>query len=151
MSDVTEPTSVKKKTYRDHVNEAVALEGAAKWSEAAAAWDLARKASKTAKDRATAAGAAAAAKVRSEATAKGEPPPRKQRHEIAVGTVLEHKTRGVVTGTATCVAPGKFEVAGVVHDSINKAANALAAALGQKSSNLNGWLYFGLEKREQDA
>lgn len=70
------------------------------------------------------------------------------RHGLRVGQVLEHRTRGVVTATCEYLGEGRFRVGAEEHASINKAANAAAASIGQASKNLNGWLYFGLEKRD---
>lgn len=189
-------TVPEKKTYRQYVEEALDAEKNMRWSDAAALWDDARRASKTKAGRAEAAGKAAAAGTRAEA---GRPPtippapppvdgrgdaleeyateakyadptemdraeddlhdgefqsedvpipdPRATRKGLVLGQVLTHERRGKVLAECTYVGYGDWRFDGKSYTSISAAANAAAEKLGMKSRTLNGWLFWGVEKR----
>lgn len=157
---------VKSKTYREWVEVAMSLEKRARWSEAREAWDAARRQSKTAKQRSEAAGKVAEVGVRAEAAAPppavkapprptvtppatappaaGGENPRAARAGLKVGDIVQHRRSG-----RECVYLGdRWSYGGREYTSPSDAANACAADLGMKSRSLNGWYFWGIEKRE---
>jgi hypothetical protein len=119
------------KTQREWVSEAMKHESARRWSEASKAWDEATK---------TPAEHGPAKRGDRRATSSG----------IAPGTVLRHRQWGKVTAECTFVAEGDVRFDGVSYTSLSEAANAAAAAQGKKSKTLNGWVYWGVDRQEQD-
>lgn len=73
---------------------------------------------------------------------------RAKENGLQPGTKLEHKRRGEVLATCTYVGERDFRFRNTKYTSISAAANAAAEALGMKSRTLNGWLFWGVEKRE---
>lgn len=76
-----------------------------------------------------------------------EPASRRHRHAtLEPGTKLEHRQNGRVVATCAVLSDG-FRYRRRVYSSISAAANAAAAHLGQRSRSLNGWVFWGVEKR----
>lgn len=75
------------------------------------------------------------------------PDPRAERRGLVLGQILLHERRGKVLAECTYVGLGDWRYDGKSYTSISAAANAAAEALGMKSRTLNGWLFWGVEKR----
>lgn len=76
---------------------------------------------------------------------------RAKQNGLKDGQVLEHSQRGAVTATCTYHGPRDFRYRNKKYTSISAAANAAAEHLEMKSRSLNGWVFWGVEKREGDV
>lgn len=72
---------------------------------------------------------------------------RAKKNKLRVGTTLVHAVRGFVQAELLYKAPGVWVYAKTDYPSISDAANAHARDMKSKSQSLNGWLYWGVEKR----
>jgi hypothetical protein len=66
--------------------------------------------------------------------------------KLRVGAVLTHRTREGKEVTCTVTKDG-FKFGRQVFTSISAAANAASEKLGQQSRTLNGWVFWGVERR----
>jgi hypothetical protein len=66
--------------------------------------------------------------------------------KLRVGAVLTHRTREGKEVTCTVVKDG-FKFGRQTFTSISAAANAASEKLGQQSRTLNGWVFWGVERR----
>jgi integrase len=113
------------KTHREWVDEALAHEGAARWSEASRAWAEARRAAK--------------------ADTPTSPP------DLAPGAIVQHVSRGEVLAECTYAGPGDWRYHGASYASPTAAANAAAAYMGKKTGRQSGWIFWGIRKRWEGA
>ncbi len=73
---------------------------------------------------------------------------RAKKNGLKVGATVKHTVRGEVQAECVYVAPRQWRYKRNLYTSNSAAANACAADLGSKSASLNGWNYWGIEKRE---
>ncbi len=73
---------------------------------------------------------------------------RVKQNGIKHGDTLRHVYRGLVQAEVLYKADRLWVYDGREFTSISAAANACAADLGSKSRSLNGWVFWGVEKRE---
>jgi hypothetical protein len=66
---------------------------------------------------------------------------------VVVGMELQHVVRGKTVARCTYAAERQFVVDGKVYTSLSLAAKAVAEKLG-KHGSVNGWLFWGIDKRE---
>lgn len=74
---------------------------------------------------------------------------RAKQNGLKVGTTVEHSVRGKVTASCKYEGVRDWRYRGKKFTSISAAANAAAEHLGLKSRELNGWIFWGVEKREE--
>ena len=137
--------SANAKTREEWIDEAIALEKKARWSDAAKARNEARRA--TTAPRPVAAGDATSAYEARRTRAELR---RVAFHGITVGTVLEHRRWGKLEATCVYQGPRSWLFNGVSYTSIWAAAQAASQSLGKRSTAVNGWTFFGVEKQETD-
>lgn len=68
---------------------------------------------------------------------------------LVPGATLKHIRRGEELARCVYQGPGRFVFNRKIYPSISAAANAAAKHLGLKSTTLNGWWFWGVEKRVQ--
>jgi len=72
---------------------------------------------------------------------------RARANKLEPGQAVRHERHGEVLAECTYLGPREWVYRGKAYTSISAAANAAAEKIGMVSKTLNGWWFWGVEKR----